>query len=115
MKRMLFAAMSIALVFAVPLVDVHAQAKPKTMTATGTVKSVSANSLAITAGAKDMTFTIDNTTKVVGKGLTTKTGGAPIVITDALAANDRVRVSYHDMGGTMHASTVTVTNKAAHK
>ena len=35
--------------------------------------------------------------------------------TEAVAAGDRVRVSYHDMSGTMHAATVTVTTKALKK
>jgi hypothetical protein len=115
MTRMLFAAVSVAALLAIPIADVHAQAKPKALSANGTVKSVSANSLAVTAGAKEMTFTIDNTTKVVGKGLTTKSGGAPMSVTDAVAAGDHVRVSYHDMSGTMHATTITVTTKAAGK
>jgi len=90
-----------------------APAKTKTMNATGTVKSVSGDSLVVTSGAKDMTFTVDGTTKFVGKGLGTKAAGGKLTATDAVAANDRVRVAYHDMGGTMHAATVTVTGKAA--
>jgi hypothetical protein len=90
-----------------------APAKTKTMNATGTVKSVSGDSLVVSANGKDMTFAIDGTTKFVGKGLGTKAAGGKLTATDAVAANDRVRVAYHDMGGTMHAATVTVTNKGA--
>jgi hypothetical protein len=115
MKRALIVAASLVVMFGVQMVGVHAQTKSKAMTANGDVKSVSATSLAITSGAKEMTFTIDSSTKFVGKGLTTKSGGAPMSPTDAVAAADRVRVSYHDMGGTMHADTVTVTHKAAAK
>jgi hypothetical protein len=90
-----------------------AQAKTKTMNATGTVKSVTGDSLVVTTGSKDMTFAVDGTTKFVGKGLGTKAAGGKLTATDAVAANDRVRVAYHDMGGTMHAATVTVTGKGA--
>ena len=113
MKRALIVAVSVVSLFAVQMVSVHAQAKPKTMTANGSVKSVSADSLVVTVGAKDMTFTLDSTTKFVGKGLSTKSGGAPMKATDAVAPHDQVRVSYHDMNGTMHAAQVSITSKAA--
>src|SRR5439155_25707395 len=90
-----------------------AQAKTKTMNATGMVKSVSGDSLVVTANGKDMTCTVDGTTKFVGKGLGTKAAGGKLTATDAVSANDRVRVAYHDMGGTMHAATVTVTSKGS--
>lgn len=112
MKRILIAVVSVMML---QLVGVSAQSKGKTMNATGTVKSVSADSLVVTAGAKDMTFSIDSSTRFVGKGLTTKSGGGPMKPTEAVAAGDRVRVSYHDMSGTMHAATVTVTTKALKK
>jgi hypothetical protein len=110
MKRVVLAA--VAVMMAVQI-GVQAQSKPKTMSTTGTVKTVSADSLSITSGAKDMTIALDSSTKFVGKGLTTKSGGAPMKATDAVAAGDRVRVDYHDQGGTMHASQVTITQKAA--
>ena len=92
----------------------QAQGKTKTMNATGTVKSVSGTSLVVTTSdSKEMTFTVDGTTKFVGKGLGTKAAAGKLTAADAVAANDRVRVASHDMGGTMHAATVTVTNKAA--
>jgi hypothetical protein len=90
-----------------------AQPKTKTMSANGTVKSVSGDSLVVTANGKDMTFAIDGSTKFVGKGLGTKAAAGKLTATDAVATNDRVRVAYHDMGGTMHAATVTVTGKGA--
>ena len=112
MKRTLVAAVAVAVMCAVQFVAVSAQSKAKTMTATGTVKSIAADSLAITVGSKDMTFGIDSSTKFVGKGLSTKSGGAPMKPADAVAAGDRVRVAYHDQSGKLHAATVTVTNKA---
>jgi hypothetical protein len=89
-----------------------AQPKAKTMNASGTVKSVSGDSLVVTTDSKDMTFSIDSSTKFVGKGLGTKSAAGKMTAADAVAANDRVKVAYHDMGGTMHAATVTVTAKA---
>jgi len=87
--------------------------KPAAKTASGTVKSVSASSLVISEAGKDMTFSVDKDTTVVGKGLGTKgaTTGGKLAITDALAAGDMVSVTYHDMSGTMHAATVRVTAK----
>ena len=113
MKRSMILAVSVVMIFAVQVVGVEAQSKPKTMSAAGAVKSVSADSLVVTVGAKDMTFTLDSTTKFVGKGLSTKSGGAPMKATDAVAPHDQVRVSYHDMNGTMHAAQVSITSKAA--
>lgn len=115
MKRVLIAVASVAVMFSAQMVGVHAQAKPKAMTVSGNVKSVSGTSLAITAGGKEMTFTIDASTKVVGKGLSTKSGGAPMPVTDAVATADTVSVTYHDAGGTMHADRVSVTRKAPKK
>ena len=93
-------------------------AKAKLTEATGMVKAVSGNSLTITAAGKDMTFTVDNDTKFVGKGLSTKsaTKQGKMTATDAVGVNDRVSVSYHDMGGgTMHAADVKILAKAPGK
>jgi hypothetical protein len=98
-------------------VAVQAQAKAKTMTASGTVKSVSGTSLVVSGAGKDWTFTIDNTTKFTGKGLGTKSqakGGA-MMATDAVHEGDTVSVSYHDMSGTMHAASVRVTSSKTMK
>jgi len=91
-----------------------AQGKAKTMTATGTVKTVSGSSVVIAAGGgKEMNFTVDNTTKIIGKGLTTKKTekGKNLTVTEAVGAGDQVSVTYHDMAGTMHAAEVKVLNK----
>ena len=40
---------------------------------------------------------------------------AHVMATDAVSANDVVRVTYHDMGGTLHAATVRVTAKGGAK
>ena len=112
MKRLLVVALSV-LALCATQPGLQAQGKTKTMNATGTVKSVAGDSLVVTANGKDMTFAVDGTTKFVGKGLGTKAAGGKLTATDAVAMNDRVRVAYHDMGGTMHAATVTVTSKGS--
>src|SRR5919197_4118696 len=109
MRRLVIVALSVlALSAAQPGLEAQgAQTKSKTQNATGTVKSVTGNSLVITsADNKEMTFTVDGTTKFVGKGLGTKASQGKLTATDAVATNDRVRVAYHDMNGTMHAATV---------
>lgn len=112
MKRMMMFALAVAALCVSHAVSVNAQAKAKPMNASGTVKAVTGNSLTVTAGGKDMTFRIDNTTRFVGKGLGTKAKGAPISPTDAVGTGDTVRVTYHDMGGTLHATNVSITMKA---
>jgi hypothetical protein len=118
MKRLMLVALSVlGLCVAAQPIAVHAQAKKaaagKTMSASGTVKSVSGTSLVVSAAGKDMTFAVDGTTKFVGKGLGTKAKSGPMTATDAVHEGDHVSVSYHDMGGTMHAASVRVTAGAA--
>ncbi len=110
MRHFMLAALSVlALSIAAQPIAVHAQAKAKTMSASGTVKSVSGNQLVVTGGGKDWTFMLDTATKFTGKGLTTKSGGKPISATDAVHEGDKVTVSYHDMNGSMHAASVRIT------
>ncbi len=116
MKRLIVALSVLGLCVAAQPIAVHAQkAKTKTMTASGPVKAVSGTSLTVASGGKDMTFTIDGSTKFVGKGLSTKSAAGKITAADAVGVGDRVSVSYHDMGGTMHAANVRVTSKAITK
>ena len=77
MKRLMLVTLAVVgLCVAAQPIAVHAQAKKaaagKTMSAAGTVKSVSGTSLVVSSGGKDMTFSVDGTTKFVGKGLGTK-------------------------------------------
>ena len=84
---------------------------PSTKSSNGTVKSVAAASLTITVDGKDMTFVVDANTSVVAKGAGTKASGTPggkIAITDVVKTGERVAVSYHEMGTTMHAAEVRV-------
>jgi hypothetical protein len=117
--------MKIRILFAVPLlafalvalpaaVSPGAEAKNQLLP-NGTVKSVSATSLVVTTLGKDVTFTVDPKTKVVGKGVGTKSaarGGKPTIV-DLLKEGDRVTVTYRDMGGTMRASTIEVAARNA--
>jgi hypothetical protein len=89
----------------------------KTMTASGTVTSVSASSLAVKGTTAEMTFTIDGKTRIVGTGAGTKgremkEAGAKPQITDFVHMGDTVSVRYREDGGANHASEVRVTKKA---
>lgn len=92
--------------------------RPRAQDATGTVSAVTDDSLTVSSGGQSLTFSIDKSTKVVGRGLGTlgsekKQEGAGLKITDAVGVGDTVRVSYHDTAGTKHAATVTVTRKGS--
>jgi len=112
MKRMLMMVLAVGALCVGQAAGLEAQAKAKAMTTSGTVKAVSGNSLTVTTGAKDMTFTLDSSTKFVGKGLGTKAKAGPVSASDAVAMGDHVKVTYHDMGGTLHAANVSITAKA---
>ena len=99
-----------------------AEAKPEAKTSNGTVKSISGNSLTITGGSGGgatftQTFTLDGTSKVIGKGVGTATApqGGRGALADLVKAGDTVSVSYHETGSTLHAAEVRVTTKAAPK
>jgi hypothetical protein len=86
----------------------------KTMSASGTVKSVSADSLVVTdKSGKDWTFAVDSSTSIVAKGASHMTAekkaeGKPVTLTDAVKEGEKVSVKYHEMGGKMHAASVRV-------
>lgn len=94
--------------------------KPKSMTAVGAVKTVTADSLAINDGpGKDWTFVIDVTTKILPKAgqetvdvtpVSPVPGGKVIPTTHLTIADikegQRVEVTYHDKNGKMHATRV---------
>ncbi len=115
MKRLLMAALAVVALCSTQ-VGLQAQSKSggKAMTAAGVVKSVSGSSLVVAGkDGKDMTFAMDSSTKFVGKGLGTKNAKGPMTATDAVHEGDQVSVSYHDMGGTMHAAQVRITAKGS--
>jgi hypothetical protein len=86
----------------------------KTMSASGTVKSVSADSLVVTdKSGKEWTFAVDSSTNIVAKGASHMTAekkaeGKPVTLTDAVKEGEKVSVKYHEMGGKMHAASVRV-------
>jgi Domain of unknown function (DUF5666) len=91
---------------------------PKTMS--GTVTSVSAAQMMIAGSAglsTTFTFTIDSSTKVIGPGAGTAAAaaGGKTAITDLVSRGDRVSVSYHEKGNSLHAAEIRVTNKGAAK
>ena len=114
MKRLASLTVALLLVVGGIAAAQGAAASKKTMNARGVVKSVSESSLVITSNNKDMTFDIDTTTRVIGKGLGTKneaakSAGKKLMITDTVHDKDNVQVSYHDMGGgKLHAAEVRV-------
>jgi hypothetical protein len=82
-------------------------AAAQTKTARGTVVTVSDASLTVKAGARVMTFVIDQGTAVLAKGAGTKTrraqdAGAPgIKLSDAVTTAGAVVVTYRETNGVM--------------
>jgi hypothetical protein len=89
-------------------------AAPGQKIAAGKVKSVADGSLTITSRGKDLNFSVDPSTKVLGKGAGTKTkaAGGRTTITNLVSTGDTVSVSYRETGATMQATSVRVTVKA---
>ena len=86
----------------------------KTMSSTGTVTAVGAGTMTISAASGAQTFAVDSSTKVIGQGAGTATAaaGGKMSFSDLVGVGDRVSVSYHQTGATMHAAEVRVTAKA---
>ena len=105
-------------VFALVAAPAVASAAAKSqLMANAIVKSVSGSSVTVTSSGKDATFNVDAKTKVVGKGMGTRSrmkGGKP-TIADLLKEGDRVTVTYMDMAGAMHATKIDVAASAATK
>jgi hypothetical protein len=88
-------------------------------TANGTVKSIAGTSLTINGSSGSgatftQTFTIDGTTKVIGRGAGTATAaaGGKTAVTELVSAGDKVSVTYHPAGNALHAAEIRVTAKA---
>jgi hypothetical protein len=81
-----------------------AQSSTKPMRAAGRVDAVTQESLTIVAGSEKITVVVNGDTKLVGKGLGTKTknmkgeGQGP-VLSDLVKPADSVVVTYVDGGG----------------
>ena len=87
-----------------------------TLKANGRVIAISAESMTVRPGMKDMVFVIDKGTKVTGKGVGTKTrvltaASKPVTITELVEEFDSVTVKYHDMAGQLHAREITINVK----
>ena len=104
-----------ALLLATPALAQDKAAKPaaaKTLTATGVVSAVTADSLTIKGKDASWTFTVDKDTHVSASGASRKTAALksdqkPATITEYVKVGDTVNVKYHD-GATKHAADVTV-------
>jgi type 1 fimbria pilin len=94
--------------------------KAKTMVAQGKVTAATNQSLTIEQGSQTLTFTVDGSTKLYGKGLSTmmrekKAKNESFAFTDGVTVDDLVKVVYHDVDGKMHAAQVTVVQKSLAK
>ena len=98
-----------------------AQEPKKTMRATGRVVAIAPDSITIKPGNTNLTFAVDASTKVVGKGVGTKTQALKTAnkspqIADLLEENDSVTVAYHDLGdGKLHALRIDIRAKGIKK
>ena len=115
MKHVCRLGLALAVVAAM-LTPAAADDKGKT-TVQGKVTAVTGDSFTIAKGSESMTFNVDATTKITGKGLTTKSNekaaaGEKMTLSDSVATGDMVSVTYHDMDGKMHAGAVKITQKA---
>ena len=115
MKHLPVVALGILLLAA----PVFAQDKPskpasdKTLTATGVVSAVSADSLTVKVKGAEWTFAVDKDTHVSATGASRKTAALksdkkPAQITEYVKVGDSVNVKYHEKGTTKHAADVVV-------
>jgi len=81
--------------------------------ASGTVRTVTHDSVTIASGDANLTFAIDTKTHLSAKGATkaTKAGGGTLVITDVIGKGDRVNVTYIESNGQLTASDVRLLAK----
>ncbi len=110
MRRLLLA-VPLAALSVVGWPTTHALAQD-TKTARGTLTAMAADSVTVKVGAVDMKFSVDDKTKVEapGAGGTARqaaaAGKAGPKLADVLVVGQAVEVSYHDMGGALHAAAI---------
>jgi hypothetical protein len=95
-------------------------AAEKTKIAQGKVTAATNESLTIEQGSQPLTFTVDGSTKLFGKGLSTmmrekKAKNETFTFTDGVTVDDLVKVVYTDVDGKMHATQVTIVQKSLAK
>jgi ribosome maturation factor RimP len=99
------------------VVPTEVKAESSGRSALGVVKDVTGSSLTVTADGKDMTFTVDSSTRALGTGAGTLTRqkqaeGQKPVLADFVGKGDDVIVNYREKGGAMIASEVRIMRKA---
>jgi hypothetical protein len=115
MRNLRLALPLLVLSLAWPAVSSAADKPKNQLLPNGTVKSVSQTSVTVAGKDKEMTFSVDAKTHVIGKGIGRKSvaaGGKPTIV-DLLKEGDRVNVTYQTAGTAMHASKIEVTMAAA--
>ena len=115
MKKVLMLAVALALAAAPAFAQDKKSDSGKTLKAAGAVTAITADSLSVKGKDGEWTFAVDAKTNVTAPGGSRKTAAAkadnkPTPITEFVKVGDEVAVSYHDMGGTKHASLVRVTS-----
>jgi hypothetical protein len=86
--------------------------------ARGAIASMAGQSVTVTVGDRDMTFRVDNKTRVEARGGSTKTaraaisGKAGVHIDELLKTGQLVAVTYHDMAGALQATEIRAVPKA---
>ena len=83
-----------------------------TKTARGSVTAMAADSISVKVQSVDMKFAVDGKTVVEARGAGTKSKAAQAAgmagpkLGDVVKVGDAVEVSYHDMGGSLHAAKI---------
>jgi len=91
------------------LVPIHAQSSKS---ARGTVTAMAGDTVTVKAGAQDLTFTVDASTRVIAEGGGTASreaaakGAAGPKLAEVLKVGDAVEVNYRETGGMLQATTV---------
>jgi len=92
----------------------------KAMTVAGDVTAVAPDSLSVKGKTAEWTFVIDKDTTVLAKGATHKSlalkaEGKASTLTEFVGKGDAVSVTYKEMAGAKHATTIRVTAAAVKK
>ena len=83
-----------------------------TKDARGTVTAMSADSITVKAGEREMKFTVDGKTVLTAEGAGTAAREAAAAgkggpkLAEFVKVGDAVEVAYHETGGTMHAARI---------